>query len=219
MKKRYLMALFAGCTLLMIGCSNQQKDPATDPDAPAVTDNTGLTEGEADIAGQGTDMDTGTAVVNGTKTGSGQRDESVDGTTAGNGQNDANDNAAVDDQKGNAGSQSSEANTTGSPAVSTGKKSTASSNKSSKTTEKQNNKQTGSSGLSEDIGMEAAKKIALGKAGLTEQNGSWKKEKRDRENGRIVYELEFVSGNVEYEFEIDAQHGKILEYQQDPMDD
>ena len=177
MKKGYLIGLFAACTLLMMGCSNQQKDPVTDPDAPAVTDS--MTEGEADVAG----MDTGS--------------DNVD----------------------NASSQSSVANTTGSSAVSTGKSSTTSSNKSSKTTEKQSKKESSSSSQSEDIGMEAAKKIALGKAGLTGQDGSWKEEKRDWDNGRLVYELEYVSGKIEYEFEIDAQNGKILEYQQDPIDD
>lgn len=202
MKKRYLIALLAGCTLMMIGCSNQQKDSVTDPDTPAVTDSTGLTEGEAEVAGQGTDMSTDTGTVNGTTAGNGQSDDSS--TTTGDEQNDA-------------GSQGSVADTTGSPAVSTKKENTAAPKDSNNQSKKQSKKQTSSSSQ-EDIGMEAAKKIALGKAGLTEQDGSWKEEKRDRENGRIVYELEFVSGNMEYEFEIDAQHGKILEYQQDPID-
>lgn len=186
MKKRYLIGLFAGCTLLMMGCSNREKNPVNNSNAPAITDGTGLTEGEADVAGQGRDMNSG--------------------TVAGNGQNDASNNAAVD----NAGN----ADTTGSPAASTAKKSKSTTKNPSNKTESK--KQTSSSSQEEDIGMEAAKKIALGKAGLTEQDGSWKEEKKEREKGRLVYDLEFVSGKIEHEFEIDAQDGKILEYKQDP---
>lgn len=203
MKKGYLIALLVAYTLLMIGCSNQQKDSVTDPDAPAITDSTGLTEGEAEVAGQGDGMNAGAETVNGTTAGNGQSDGS--GTTTG-------------DEQNNAASQGS-ADTTGSPAVSTKKENTAEQKNSNNKTEKQSKKQTSSSGKEEDIGMEAAKNIALSKAGLNEQDGSWKEEKRDRENGRIVYELEFVSGDMEYDFEIDAQHGKILEYQQDPVND
>lgn len=195
MKKGYLIGLFAGCTLLMMGCSNQQKNSVTDPDAPAVTDSTGITEGEAEVAGKGSDMDTG----------NGQSDAAGNGTTAGNGENDASNNAAGD------------ADTTGSPAISTGNESNTTSKNSRNKTEKQSKKKTSSSSQTEDIGMEAAKKIALDKAGLTEQDGSWKEEKKDKENGRIVYELEFVSGKTEYEFEIDAQDGDILEYHKDSI--
>lgn len=73
-----------------------------------------------------------------------------------------------------------------------------------------------STGQTEEIGIDAAKKIALTRAGLTEQDGSWKEEKKDRDHGQTVYELEFISGNTEYEFEIDAKNGEILEYQKDP---
>lgn len=198
MKKGYLIGLFVGCTLLMMGCSNQQKDSVTDPDTPAVTDSTDITKGEEKVAGQD-NMDTGTSDVNGTTAGNGQSDN------AGNGQNDADDNSAAD--------------TTGSPATSTEKKGTTSSKKSSNSTKKESKKQTSSSSQTEDIGMDSAKKIALGKAGLTEQDGSWKEEKRDKENGRIVYELEFVSGKTEYEFEIDAEDGEILEYKKDSVND
>lgn len=77
---------------------------------------------------------------------------------------------------------------------------------------------TDTTGKSEDttsqkeITMEEAKEIALKKAGLQESDGSWKKEKKDREDGRMVYELEFVSGKTEYEFEIDTEKGTILDY-------
>ena len=63
-----------------------------------------------------------------------------------------------------------------------------------------------------EITMDEAKKIALEKAGLRESDGTWKQEKKEKENGRMVYELEFVKGKKEYEFEIDAEKGTILEY-------
>lgn len=69
------------------------------------------------------------------------------------------------------------------------------------------------------VTIDAAKKIALKKAGLNEKDGKWKKEKKDRDNGRIVYELEFVSGKMEYEFEIDAKSGEVLEYDKDSVYD
>lgn len=65
------------------------------------------------------------------------------------------------------------------------------------------------------ITIEKAKKIALKKAGLKETDGRWKKEREDWEDGRRVYELEFISGRIEYEFEIDAENGNILEYDMD----
>lgn len=63
-----------------------------------------------------------------------------------------------------------------------------------------------------EITMDEAKKIALEKAGLRESDGTWKQEKKEKENGRMVYDLEFIKGKKEYEFEIDAEKGTILEY-------
>ena len=72
---------------------------------------------------------------------------------------------------------------------------------------------------SNTITMEKAKKIALKKAGLTEKDGTWKKEKTDRDDGRMTYELEFVSGEMEYDFEIDAESGSILEFEKESIYD
>lgn len=69
------------------------------------------------------------------------------------------------------------------------------------------------------ITIEKAKKIALKKAGLTEKDGTWKKEKTDRDDGRIMYELEFISGEMEYDFEIDAESGSILEFEKESVYD
>lgn len=62
------------------------------------------------------------------------------------------------------------------------------------------------------ISIGEAKKAALDNAGLSEKDGTWKKEKVEKDNGRIVYDLEFVSGKTEYDFEFDAKTGDILEY-------
>ena len=67
------------------------------------------------------------------------------------------------------------------------------------------------------ITLEEAKKIALKKAGLKEKDGTWKKEKEDRDDGRMTYELEFVSGEIEYEFEIDAENGNILDFEKETV--
>lgn len=75
------------------------------------------------------------------------------------------------------------------------------------------NNTTGKAAGSNGVTLAQAKKIALKKAGLAESDGYWNKEKTDREDGRTVYELEFTSGETEYEFEIDAKSGNILEYE------
>lgn len=182
MKKAYFIGLAASCALLMAGCGNREKDQIVDPDAPAITDSTGLTEGAADVAGKDTD--------------------DSEGQSSGS-------------NKGTLDTAGQVADVTGQTAVSPGK-----ATDSSETVSAGQSEQTKTSAdPGEDIGIDAAKKIALTKAGLTEQDGSWRKAKRDREDGIIVYELEFISGKTEYEFEIAAKDGKILEYQQDPIDD
>lgn len=69
------------------------------------------------------------------------------------------------------------------------------------------------------ISMDEAKKIALKKAGLSAKDGKWKKEEVDREDGRKVYDLEFISGDLEYEFEIDVQTGDVVDYKKESAND
>lgn len=71
----------------------------------------------------------------------------------------------------------------------------------------------------EKISLDQAKSIALKEAGLSEKDGKWKKEELDREDGRQVYDLEFVSGEREYEFEIDAQTGAVVEFKKESVHD
>ncbi len=60
------------------------------------------------------------------------------------------------------------------------------------------------------IGTEKAKEIALADAGLTAAQVRYNKAKLDREDGRMVYEVEFARGQMEYEYEIDAVSGDIV---------
>lgn len=59
---------------------------------------------------------------------------------------------------------------------------------------------------------EEAKAIALAHAGLTSQQVGRVKAEKDRENGVWVYEVEFQNGRWEYDYEIHAETGKILEW-------
>ena len=69
------------------------------------------------------------------------------------------------------------------------------------------------------ITVEEAKTIALNHAGLTADAVTFVKAKQDYDDGRLVYEIEFVttSGNgyLEYDYEIEAATGSILSYDYD----
>ena len=63
-----------------------------------------------------------------------------------------------------------------------------------------------------DIGKDKAKSIALEKAGVKESKVSNLVIKKEKDNGKYEYHVEFRSGNKEYDFEISAETGKILDY-------
>ena len=67
------------------------------------------------------------------------------------------------------------------------------------------------------ISEEEAKQIALRHAGITQ--AVFKKIKCDKDDDKVVYEIEFYAGNNEYEYEIDGFTGKILDYDIDSNDD
>lgn len=70
-----------------------------------------------------------------------------------------------------------------------------------------------------DIGLDKAKEIALNHAGVKAADTTFVETKRDYENGRLVYEIEFVvlSGNTykEYDYEVAASDGTIVSYDYD----
>lgn len=64
-----------------------------------------------------------------------------------------------------------------------------------------------------DIGHAKAKSIALNHASVDASAVYDMNIKMDVENGAIVYEVEFKSGNKEYDYEIDATTGAILKHE------
>lgn len=60
-----------------------------------------------------------------------------------------------------------------------------------------------------------AKSIALEHAGVAESDAKFYRVERDNDDGRAVYEVEFYSGNTEYDYEISAETGEILSYDSD----
>ena len=74
------------------------------------------------------------------------------------------------------------------------------------------------SGGSSLISAEAAKSTALAHAGVSASNVYEFKCELDRDDGVSLYEVEFKSGGMEYEYEIDAYTGAVLKAEQDRDD-
>ena len=66
--------------------------------------------------------------------------------------------------------------------------------------------------VTKKLTAEDAKAIALAHAGLTADQVARMKVEKDRDDGVWVYEIEFFSGRMEYEYEIHAETGKILDW-------
>ncbi len=69
------------------------------------------------------------------------------------------------------------------------------------------------------VSLEKAKSIALGKAGLSEKDVTFTESSFEYDDGYEVYQIDFVSGDMEYEMEIDANTGDILEYDSESIYD
>lgn len=65
------------------------------------------------------------------------------------------------------------------------------------------------------IGADKAKEAALAHAGLTAAEVTFTKAKAEKDDGRHIYEIEFFKGYVEYEYEIDAVTGKVIDFEKD----
>lgn len=60
------------------------------------------------------------------------------------------------------------------------------------------------------IGVENAKSIAVAHAGVTLESAVFEDAELDNNNGAYYYSIEFVSGEFEYEYEIDAVTGNVI---------
>lgn len=65
------------------------------------------------------------------------------------------------------------------------------------------------------ISEEKAKSIALNHAGLKESEVKFLHVELDYDDGVLRYEVDFRQGNYEYDYDIDANTGKILSYDKD----
>ncbi len=66
------------------------------------------------------------------------------------------------------------------------------------------------SSTKKQIGVEGAKQIALAHAKVALKDVTFIKAELETENGRLVYDIDFYSGNVEYDYEINVATGSIL---------
>lgn len=71
---------------------------------------------------------------------------------------------------------------------------------------------TGSADTWTDIGLEAAKAAALDHAGIAEADASFTEAKREYDDGRVEYDIEFTANAKHYEYEISAADGTVLEF-------
>lgn len=67
----------------------------------------------------------------------------------------------------------------------------------------------------EDIGLEEAKRIALADAGKQESEVTFRKARLDTDDRFVHYDIEFVSGGWEYEYEIKVSTGEIIDIDKD----
>ena len=74
---------------------------------------------------------------------------------------------------------------------------------------------TGNTGSVADVGLEAAKSAALTHAGVSASDAVFVEERADYDDGVKVYDIEFYTSTGEYDYEIDAATGAVLEYDYD----
>lgn len=72
------------------------------------------------------------------------------------------------------------------------------------------NVESNSMNLMAGITAKDAKDAALRHAGLSESQISDVEIDLDRDNGKLIYEVDFNSGNIEYDYDIDAETGEVI---------
>ena len=69
-----------------------------------------------------------------------------------------------------------------------------------------------------DLGKDSAKNIAFEEAGVTEDQVARLRVSKDRDDGRVVYEIDFDAGETEYNYDIAAKNGEILSAETEKRD-
>ena len=64
-----------------------------------------------------------------------------------------------------------------------------------------------------------ARRIALEHAGLSENDVAFIRTNKERDNGRMEYEIEFSSGAIKYDYTIDAETGALLSFEADDAEE
>lgn len=65
------------------------------------------------------------------------------------------------------------------------------------------------------ITLDEAKTIALNEVGVTTSDVTFTEAKNDYDDGRLVYDIEYIYNNWEYSYEINATTGEIISYQKE----
>ena len=71
----------------------------------------------------------------------------------------------------------------------------------------------------DDIGIDKATEIALADAGLSADAVEFTKQSPDIDDGVNIYEVEFINGEVKYEYDIAAKTGSIRDKDTDSVYD
>lgn len=67
-----------------------------------------------------------------------------------------------------------------------------------------------------DITVEKAQELALNHAGVVADKAIWIKQKKDFDDGKLIYELEFYTNDFqEYEYDIDGTNGEVIAWEFD----
>lgn len=214
-KKTGAAVLGVLCMAALAGCQNQQSQTAQTAEYIGIEaaketalKSAGLTEDQADFSTAGLDSRDGTFFYQVNFEAEGMEyDYAIDAVT---GVVIEENSVAADDGAETSGAAASEAETSGAVQAS----GAAQASEAAQTSAAAQN--ASDSGM---IGEEKAKEIALNYAGLTEDQTQRLWVKRDYDDGRSIYEVEFYGeGRDEYDYEIDAVTGEIVAFDTDLHD-
>ena len=214
-KKTGAAVLGVLCMAALAGCQNQQSQTAQTAEYIGIEaaketalKSAGLTEDQADFSTAGLDSRDGTFFYQVNFEAEGMEyDYAIDAVT---GVVIEENSVAADDGAEATGAAASEAETSGAVQAS----GAAQASEAAQTSAAAQN--ASDSGM---IGEEKAKEIALNHAGLTEDQTQRLWVKRDYDDGRSIYEVEFYGeGRDEYDYEIDAVTGEIVAFDTDLHD-